>query len=62
MMSVDASSGTVSRAIDGYFWSKWRSHISVNKTQYDSNGTETTSSENTTQIVYYVRVKKLISS
>jgi len=49
------------RAIDNYFSSKWGSGISVNRTQYDSNGTETTSSANTTQIVYYVKILKLIS-
>jgi hypothetical protein len=55
-----SGSGTIRSAIYGYFNSKWGSDISVNWTRYDSNATETESSSNTTDIVYYVKVKKLI--
>ena len=60
-ISVYSSEWTMRSQIYGYFSSKWGSDITVNWTRYDSNATETTSEANTTDIVYYVKVKKLLS-
>lgn len=43
-ISVDASSGTLRGAINSFFSSKYGSNVAVNRTRYDENGTETTSS------------------
>ena len=61
LMPVDASSDKMRREIYRYFYRKYRSNVSVNKTMYDVNGTETTSSSTATQSVYYVRLTKLIT-
>lgn len=61
-MAVYSSKSTMRSSIKGFFWSKYRTDIEVNLTMYDVNGTETTSSSNATQSVYYVRLKSLIST
>ena len=51
-------------AIKSYYWggSRLYSDITVNRTMYDSNGTNTTNSTAATKYVYYVVLKKLIPS
>jgi hypothetical protein len=47
-ISVTASASTVKSRVNSYFWSKYRGRVSVNRTMYLANGTETTSSTNAT--------------
>jgi len=51
-------------AIKSYYWggSRLYSDITVNRTMYDSNGTNTTNSTAAIKYVYYVVLKKLIPS
>ena len=58
---ADASASQVYYAIRGYYWTFYRTGISVNKTMYDINGTETTNSTNATQIDYFMNLTKLIN-
>jgi len=60
-IQVDASASNVRSNIRGYFTSKYGSDVSVNRTMYLANGTETTSTTNAKTYVYHVVLKKLVS-
>lgn len=60
-MDVTCSVGQMRRAVVGYFWSKYRTNVAVNRTWYDANGTETSSSSDATQAVYHVVLSKLVT-
>ena len=45
----------------GYYSKEWGSDISVNRTMYLGDGTETTSASQAKKFVYHIKVKKLIT-
>jgi hypothetical protein len=60
-VAADASASTMKNAVKSYYSDNFGSGISVNKTMYDINGTETTNSTNATKIEYYIVLTRLIN-
>jgi hypothetical protein len=60
IIAADASANEFKSAIDGYYSGYFGSGITVNKTMFDINGTETTNSSLVVTNEYYVTLTKLI--
>ena len=60
-INVGASASSLRNAIRGFYWRYYRSDISVNRTMYMANGTNTTNVTEADIYVYHVRLKKLIN-
>jgi hypothetical protein len=61
-IKTDATASEMRSAMKNYYWKYFRSDITVNLTMYDSNGTNTTNKTAATKHVYYIVMRKLISS
>ena len=58
---ADASASQMRNAVKSYYYSKFRSDITVNKTMYDVNGISTTNSTAATKHVFHIKLRKLIN-